>query len=187
MSSDAGIAGFWDFSVRTYRTEGVPDACLSLQNDYGADVNMLLYCCWVGAVHGQFNDTLFGQSSGFSDQWCDSVVARLRAARTWMKHDGCFVEFMPSDDCMKLREKIKGVEFAAEKLQQEVLESFVERERSESRSAAEILLAAATNLARYLEHVAIASNHDTRNKLAIIVCAAFPEFASHTVQRALNQ
>ena len=42
MSAGSDFEGFWDFSVRTYRTPGVPDACLSLQNDYAADVNMLL-------------------------------------------------------------------------------------------------------------------------------------------------
>jgi len=49
------VERFWDFSVRTYRTEGVPAAGLSLQNDYGADVNMLLYCAWIGATVGPFD------------------------------------------------------------------------------------------------------------------------------------
>ena len=30
MAASHDIEGFWDFSVRTYRTDGVSDACLSL-------------------------------------------------------------------------------------------------------------------------------------------------------------
>ncbi|NNC63961.1 MAG: DUF2390 domain-containing protein, partial [Gammaproteobacteria bacterium] len=35
--------GFWAFSVRVYGKPDVPTACLDLQNDYGLDVNLLLY------------------------------------------------------------------------------------------------------------------------------------------------
>ena len=66
MSDQDNAEGLWDFSVRTYRKDGVADACLSLQNDHGADVNMLLYCCWVGACKGKFDKELFARSSEFS-------------------------------------------------------------------------------------------------------------------------
>ena len=116
MSNDSSGEGFWDFSVRTYRTNGVPEACLSLQNDYGADVNMLLYCCWLGAVLGEFDETLFERTTSFSTTWSDGVVVPLRTTRTWMKHDGCFINSVPTEECMQLREKIKDVEFTAEDL-----------------------------------------------------------------------
>ena len=40
---------FWDFSLRVYGSEGVPEACLVLQERHGIDVNVLLYCFWLGA------------------------------------------------------------------------------------------------------------------------------------------
>ena len=38
---------FWRFSLRVYRAAGVQQACLALQEDCGADVNLLLLCGWL--------------------------------------------------------------------------------------------------------------------------------------------
>ena len=40
---------FWRYSLGFYRRSGVEQACLGLQNTCGADVNLLLFCCWMGA------------------------------------------------------------------------------------------------------------------------------------------
>ena len=45
---DPGDNAFWRFSLRTYRAPGVEAACLALQERCGADVNLLLFCGWVG-------------------------------------------------------------------------------------------------------------------------------------------
>ena len=50
---------FWDFSVRTYGVPGVSQACLALQDERGVDVNMLLYCIWIGATRGEFSEQLY--------------------------------------------------------------------------------------------------------------------------------
>lgn len=177
---------FWDFSVRIYRTEGVPDACLSLQNDYGADVNMLLYCAWVGTVAGMFDGELYNRASEFSMRWAENVVIPLREARTWMKHTGCSADPMPTDECMKLREEIKGVEFAAEKMQQEVLESMVPVDEARSATPNQIVADAAANLLLYLECIDIRPANDVRKKLSVIVRAAFPGVKEKTVSKALE-
>jgi uncharacterized protein (TIGR02444 family) len=179
------MEGFWDFSVRTYRTRGVPDACLALQNDHGADVNMLLYCCWTGAAIGVFDDELFNRTSAFSVSWANNVVIPLRAARTWMKHTGCDSDPVPKDSCMELREEIKTVEFAAEKLQQEVLESMLSVERERAENAAVIIENVAANLMLYLEFANIQADGDVRQKLSTIVHAAFPEIDRKIVAKVL--
>ena len=40
---------FWNFSLEIYAAEGVSEACLDLQERRGCDVNILLFCCWLGA------------------------------------------------------------------------------------------------------------------------------------------
>ena len=40
---------FWNFSLELYAGEGVAEACLDLQERRGCDVNILLFCCWLGA------------------------------------------------------------------------------------------------------------------------------------------
>lgn len=42
---------FWDFSVALYSDESVATQCLSMQDDWDADVNLLLYGIWL-AHHG---------------------------------------------------------------------------------------------------------------------------------------
>ena len=174
MPSGPEIEGFWDFSVRTYRTPGVSDACLSLQNDYGADVNMLLYCCWIGAQIGQFDRDLFARASEFSTLWADHVVVPLRSARTWMKHTGCNTEPIPTDACMQLREEIKAVEFAAEKMQQQLLESLVSIDQSRNDAPDQILKDVVANLMLYSEYTGFEVCEDVRRKFADIIRAVFP-------------
>jgi uncharacterized protein (TIGR02444 family) len=179
------MESFWDFSVRTYRTPGVPDACLSLQNDHGADVNMLLYCAWIGAATGAFDGELFNRASEFSGRWAEHVVIPLRDARTWMKHTGCDEDPVPTDPCMALREEIKTVEFAAEKMQQEVLETFVSLDQDRDEKPGQIIEDVAANLMLYLEFLDIQADKDVRNKLRAIISAAFPEIEQKIVANAL--
>ncbi len=166
--------GFWDFSVRTYRTIDVPEACLSLQNDYGADVNMVLYCCWIGACIGPFDKELFAAASEFSTNWADHVVVPLRSARTWMKHTGCSAKPVPTDACMELRDKVKSVEFDAEKLQQQVLESLVSVEAERDEAADQVLADVVANLQLYADFVGFDVCDDVRQKFSVIIDAAFP-------------
>jgi uncharacterized protein (TIGR02444 family) len=176
---------FWDFSVRTYRRTGVPEACLSLQNDYGVDVNMVLYCVWIGAASGVFDDESFSRSSEFSKLWADNIVIPIRSARTWMKTAGCHLDPVPTAPCMEFREEIKSVEFAAEKMQQEVLESMSIINRDRDDAPAEIVEHAVANLAIYFQNLEVSMGSKVRDKLAVILSAAFPGIEEQSVHKAL--
>ena len=180
------MESFWDFSVRTYRTSGVSEACLALQNDQGADVNMLLFCCWVGAAVGPFDDELFSRASEYSARWAENVVIPLREARSWMKHTGCTAEPTPTEDCMQLREQVKSVEFAAEKMQQQVLESLLSVEKSHAAATDPLIDDVAANLKRYLESMDIQRSADVCRKVAEIVRAAFPGADALAISKALE-
>ena len=47
---DLPSSRFWDFSLEIYAKPGVAQACLALQDECGADVNLLLFCCWAGPL-----------------------------------------------------------------------------------------------------------------------------------------
>ncbi|MDX1403708.1 MAG: TIGR02444 family protein [Woeseiaceae bacterium] len=177
---------FWDFSVRTYRVTGVADACLSLQNDHDVDVNMLLFCAWVGAAIGEFDGELFNQANEFSNQWAENVVIPLREARTWMKHQGCHTEPMPSEECMALREEIKSIELGSEKLQQQVLESLVTVDDEPPVSPESVIGNVRANLMLYLVSLDIEPVGDIVEKLITIVAAAFPDIDSKLVAAAFD-
>ena len=171
--------------MRAYSAPGVPDACLSLQNDFGADVNMLLFCCWAGSRHEQFEGELFARASEFSSDWAGGVVTPLRSARTWMKTASCEVESVPADAYPQLREQIKAVELLAEKMQLETLESLASSGRELNEDHEDSFTGAVANLALYAKHNDIEVNADVRRKLAVIIGAALPDCSHLMIEDAL--
>jgi len=164
---------FWDFSVRTYREPGVADACLALQDEHGADVNLLLYCCWAGWYNDALDQNTFNQALGFSQTWAENVVRPLRGVRRWMKADGCGNKLLDFEICQDVRERVKATELRAEKLQQEALEALPLQSLKENRIPAGPR-AVAANLRRYCQEAGIAWSEEVRSKLGIILRAAFP-------------
>ncbi len=103
-----------------------------------------------------------------------------------MKHTGCDTETVPTDACMQLREEIKSVEFAAEKMQQQVLESLVSIDQSRIDTPEQILKDVVANLMLYSEHMGIEVCEDVRRKFSDIVWAAFPDWRNQMILRALE-
>jgi len=73
---------FADFSTRVYRQPGVADACLFIQERYGLNVNLVLFCIWVadrggGALTAGQVDTAMRRVI----DWEERVIAPLRAIR----------------------------------------------------------------------------------------------------------
>ena len=46
MNAKLPAGDFWRTSLELYAREGVSRALIALQDRRGADVNLLLYCCW---------------------------------------------------------------------------------------------------------------------------------------------
>ncbi len=87
---------------------------------------------------------------------------------------------------MQLREQVKSVEFAAEKMQQQVLASLLSVEKSHAAATDPLIDDVAGNLKRYLESMDIQPAIEVRNKLSVIVCAAFPDFDKKTIAKAIE-
>jgi len=165
---------FWKFAIRTYRCEGVADTCLALQDECGADVNVLLFCCWMGATRGEIETDTFNSVLEFSRAWADHVVRPLRSVRTWMKSDGCHVPAMPVESCMNLRERIKKVELESEQMQENVMQAMVDHTPMASLGVDEQSSHAMFNLRRYCEAEGIEWSRETKTRLGLILRAAIP-------------
>ncbi len=166
-----GTDNFWDFSVSTYRQPGVADACLSLQDRFGCDVNVLLYCCWFGCTRGLMTERTFNAALSFSEPWANEVVRPLRAARTWMKVTGCGRTDVSTEACMSLRDDIKAAEFKAEHLQQDTLERLTSTPLAEATDPQTHVVNTACNLRRYLNHYDVRLDGSSLSELAHIVAA----------------
>ena len=112
--SDAAAA-FWRFSLAIYARPGVAPACLVLQDEHGRDVNLMLFCCWLGAGgRGRLDRAGLDAADRSVTGWRREVVESLRAARRAIK-----AAALPESD--GIYAKAKAVELEAERLLQRQL------------------------------------------------------------------
>ena len=72
---------FWEFSLAHYALDGVPQACLALQDEFGLDVNVLLYGAWLAAMDRCLTLEHLEDMERHIAPWRDRVVQPLRALR----------------------------------------------------------------------------------------------------------
>ena len=172
---------FWDFSLNTYGSEGVPSACLALQNNLGMDVNTLLFCCWYGMQHGRIGERQFEKILGAAELWAEQVVRPLRHVRSWMKKEVYESLQVPVETVSALREKIKSNELAAEKIQQELLQSLAGDTVEVKQSVEEQLESVIANIQRYFSSSNIVPGPGELAELTHIVNCANEEFTQDGV------
>lgn len=162
------ISTFWDFSLATYSRPDVADACLSLQDQYALDVNMLLFCCWYGSTRGCLHKDIFETVIAFSESWATQVVHPLRNTRKWMKHPNSIQAYQHNSKYLKLRNEIKKSELSAERIQQETLEDLASTVPI-TLEPQEQIINATKNLWRYLEYYDVRLDSPSLVQLAHIV------------------
>ena len=109
---------FWSFSLAVYAAPGVSAECLALQDASGIDVNVLLFCAWLGATKRSVL-TLedFAAVEAAVEPWRDTVIQPMRGVRRGIKA-------MPdstNDDVAALRKDVAAVELRAEQIEQAML------------------------------------------------------------------
>lgn len=118
----------WDFSASLYPKHGVAEACLTLQNRHGFDVNVLLFCLWLAQQRRAPSAELLQELVAQSDAWRAKLIGPLRALRTTMKNwpeGGVLPAFTAQPSFAALRDEVKAAELHGEKLQQLGLEHLV--------------------------------------------------------------
>ena len=129
---------FWRFSLAVYGEEGVAQECLALQEAFGLDVNVLLFCAWCGTRAIALNRTEIDAACGAVAAWHDHVVRPLRGVRQYVKT-------LQRDDFENFRTKVKGIELEAEQIEQAIL--FAHSQRVQGANAPD---AVARNVGDYI-------------------------------------
>ncbi|MDI4666145.1 TIGR02444 family protein [Xanthobacter autotrophicus] len=108
-----------DFALALYAREGVPPACLTLQESAGLDVNILLFAAWRGAaLRLEIGAADIAAARALVAEWHGEVVRPLRAIRRRLKtgpHPA------PDARTAKLRAEVQAIEIAAEIIELEEL------------------------------------------------------------------
>jgi uncharacterized protein (TIGR02444 family) len=125
MSETAPSSGspFWRFSLGFYRLPGVAEACIKLQEEAGADVNLLLFLLWHGAQKRRLSHQ---EVEGLEQEiavWRELAVVPLRAIRRALKSPA--PGLIEAGAAEAFRTRIKAVELEAERLQQEAMYDLV--------------------------------------------------------------
>ena len=79
----------WRFSLAVYRRAGVAPECLDVQERFGVDVNLLLFCAYLGALEAVVlsKDDL-GQAAAVVRGWHGEIVRTLAPGEPqWLESD----------------------------------------------------------------------------------------------------
>ncbi|HXF52738.1 MAG TPA: TIGR02444 family protein [Hyphomicrobiaceae bacterium] len=118
-AEDAAVASpFWRFSLAVYADPEVAKVCLELQDEAGADVNVLLYMLWAASRGRRLSADDVRPIVAAVEDWRKGVVVPLRTARRSLRAPPAAVDAAGS---AALRSQVKKVELEAERLQQEAL------------------------------------------------------------------
>lgn len=132
---------FWAFSIDVYRHKGVARSLLALQDDCGADVNMLLVVSWLASQKIVVSSELLAAFELVSSEWRRHCLHPLRALRRYLKQQ-------EASDAMY--QASKALELQAERWQQDRLYACCEP-RLASLQRAEDLSVYQKNLQLYLQ------------------------------------
>ena len=166
-----GNQPFWAFSLDVYARPGIADACLSLQDQYGCDVNILLFCCWTASVGpGRLNETTLENAIASVKQWQIDVIKPIRAIRRGLEAKFTHVDPITAAE---LRAEISATELQAEKVEQKILGKLNVPEGSGRRDYAAQLESAQHNLFTYLKLIGTDSKKDALKATSTIVDGCF--------------
>jgi uncharacterized protein (TIGR02444 family) len=117
---------FWNFSLAVYNAGAVQDECLNLQDQFGLDVNLILLCAFLGAIHGvALTADDIAAARRQVQQWQEQVARPLRAARRHLK-TAELADAQDAATAAQLRAQVKTAELEAERIEQAMLERWAE-------------------------------------------------------------
>jgi uncharacterized protein (TIGR02444 family) len=176
---------FWNFSLEIYAAEGVSRACLDLQDRRGCDVNILLFCCWLGASG---RPTLTADRLRVllkeSETWQAGVVKPLREVRRLLK-DRPWAGALP-ETVEATRRRAADAELAAEHAEQLALAGLHNPVADRERPVEKRLRAAICNLGVYAMCLGVTPDKADRDAVAALLKGAFPAISAAEIAQALG-
>ena len=162
---------FWDFSLRLYAKPGVADACLFVQDRFGMNVNLILFCIWYadsggGSLSAEDITTTLRRIA----DWEEHVIKPLREIRRKSRHEPLGVPEFLLDI---FRPRIDAVELEAEHVEQLILAEFVRGSESSAERAEDAASDAVSSLENYCGELDIERDAQLTECLNSIVQAAY--------------
>ncbi|MGE5500557.1 MAG: TIGR02444 family protein [Ignavibacteriales bacterium] len=119
----------WEWAIASYQQEGAPEICLSLQDEHGQCVCLLLWAIW-----GSPDEATLARGVEIARDWQSRVVGPLREARRNLRTPSPAVDDRAREE---LREEIMSAEMLAERVLMEALETLAPRASGDPYRSAE--------------------------------------------------
>ena len=185
MAVDFPDHSFWDFSLEVYGRDGVPPACLELQEAHGVDVNVILFCCWLGRTgRGRLDGAETAAMCDAVAQWHEVVVRGVRGVRQRLKAG---VPGAPLELSEPLRRRLAAIEVQLEHIEQLMLAGSVDRAADEARAEADRLADAVANTRGYFDRFGAAASPADAASFAVILGSVFPDAPHAAVAQAAGE
>lgn len=151
----------WNFSLSHYGQPQVAAACLQLQDNYGVNINILLWSLWLESQGKWLSETRLAAALTAAAPWDVNYVQPLRQLRRRIKQE--FAADLAQ--VARLRDQLKHAELLAEQQEQLSLEAL-----SRDWPGGEKELPQGENLSLYLAYLGLAPEIVSR---ALGECGAY--------------
>lgn len=125
----------WDYATRVYSLPDFEQQSIQLQDEYQANVNIILWCCWLKAENINLSVNLLDEVLITIDSISLQTVAKLRDVRRLLKESGAFTKVQ----AQSIKRHILSAELMIEKVLlhrlQDLTCRFLESKEYESLSA----------------------------------------------------
>ncbi len=115
---------FWAWATASYARSGAADSLIAAQDTADLNVNIMLWACWTATRFESPPDAAIRRAMEAVDDWHLNVTRPLRATRRAAKR---FVKNPDFTGAEAMRESIKGIEIAAERIEIDILDGLAFR------------------------------------------------------------
>jgi len=169
----------WDFSAQTYSLPDVKDVCLDLQNNFDADINIIMYCLWVAEQSIQLSQEDAITLIQTTLPWQNTILKPLRDARKMMKQH---IIAMPPELLDQTVSNLSEMELNTEHMSQMALEKVLDLDGAAKEASP--VECATINTSLYLQQLeSISSINDITDRLSKLLNAVYQD--DETVQVSL--
>lgn len=155
--------GLVSYALESYSRDNVKNICLQLQNEYHANVNIILWCGWLRTESITLNPAHLNDVLISIDSLSQMTVGRLRDVRCLIKESACFTRVQSQ----LINKHILNAEITAEKIflqrLQDLTARFLEADTCNSFEGIGL------NLEYYLEFLNVSDAQDMARLMEVLV------------------